>query len=102
MSLDKLKLSLDKSRIPKLSDTKKVIARTRTDKGKKISRGMVETRSQKLSEGQKAMLEVEVHQEPTVDENRDGYGPEGRGNRRLTSESSPVKQGQDLPLPPGL
>ena len=72
------------------------ISRTRTDKGKKVSGGMVETRSQKSSEGQKAMLEVEVHPEPAMDENRDGHGPEGRGNRRFSSESTPVEQGQDF------
>ena len=34
---------------------------------------------------QKAMLEVEVHPKPAMDENREGHGPEGRGNRRLAS-----------------
>ena len=72
------------------------IALTQTDKEKKVSGRMVETRSQKSSEGQKAMLEVEVHPEPAMDENRDGHGPEGRGNRRLASESTPVEQGQDF------
>ena len=42
------------------------------------------------------MLEVEVHPEPAMDKNRDGHGPEGSGNRRLASESSPVEQGQDV------
>ena len=42
------------------------------------------------------MLEAEVHPELAMDENRDGYGPEGRGNRRLASESTPVEQGQDF------
>ena len=72
------------------------IARTRTDKGKKISGGMVETRSQKSSEGQKEMLEVEVHPDPTIDENRAGHGPEGCGNTRLASEFTPVEQAQDF------
>ena len=71
-------MSLDKSRIPKLSDSSRKfipgkqrkamndpfverIARTRTDKGKKVSGVMVETKSHKSSEEQKAMLEVEVH-----------------------------------------
>ena len=71
-------MSLDKSRIPKLSDSSRIfipkkerksmndpfvlrIARTRTSKGKKISGRMVEIRSQKSSEGQKATLEVEIH-----------------------------------------
>ena len=105
-------MSLDKSRIPKLSDSSRKlipekqrkamsdpfverVTRTRTDKGKKVSGGMVETRSQKSSEGQKAMLEVEVHPQPDMDENRDGHRPERRGNRRLASESTPVEQGQD-------
>ena len=42
------------------------------------------------------MLEVEIHPDPAIDENRVGHGPEGRGNRRLASESSPVEQGQDF------
>ena len=86
-------MSVDKSMIPKLSDSsekqRKAMsdpfvernARTRNDRGKKISCGIVETRSQKPSERQKAMLEVEVHPEPAMDGNRDGHGPEGRGNR---------------------
>ena len=104
-------MSQDKSRIPKLSDSSrkfppeeqrkamndpfvKRIAQTRTDKGKKISSGMVETRSQKSSEGYNARLEVEVHPDPAMDENREGHGPEGSGNRRLASESTPVEKGQ--------
>ena len=106
-------MSLDKSRIPKLGDSSRKftpdkqrkalndpfvekIARTRTDKGKKVSGGMVETRSQKSSEGQNAMLEVEVHPDPAIDENRGGHGSEGRGNRGVASESTPVEQGQDF------
>ena len=42
------------------------------------------------------MLEVDVHPEPAMDENRDGHGPEGRGSRRLASESTPIEQGQDF------
>ena len=72
------------------------IARTRTDKGKKVSGGMVETRSQKSSEGQKAILEVEFHSDPAIDENREGHGPEVSGYRILASESTPVEQGQDF------
>ena len=76
----------DKSRIPKLSESSRKfipekqrkamndpfverITRNRTDKGKMVSGGMVETRSQKSSEGQKAMLEVEVHPNQAMDEN---------------------------------
>ena len=40
------------------------------------------------------MLEVEVHPEQAMDENQELHGPEGRGNRRLASESIPVEQGQ--------
>ena len=104
---------LDKSRIPKLSDSSRKfipekqrkamndpfvegIIRTRTDKGKKVLGRMVGTRSQKSSEGQKTMLEVEVHPDTVMDENREGHGSEGRGNRRLASDSTPVEQGQDL------
>ena len=87
-------MSLGKTRIPKLGDSSRKfipekqrktvndpfverITRTRTDKGKKVSGIMVETRSQKSSEGQKARLEVEVHSEPAMDENQEGNGPEG-------------------------
>ena len=72
------------------------IARARTNKGKKVSGGMVETRSQNSSEGQKAMLEVEVHPDPAIEENREGHGPEGSGNRKLASEYTPVEKGQDF------
>ena len=68
-------MSLDKSRIPKLGDRSSKfipdkkrkamndpfvdrITRARTDKGKKVSGILVETRSQKSSEGQKVRLEV--------------------------------------------
>ena len=106
-------MSLDKSSIPKLGDTSRKfipekqrramtdtcverITRTRTDKGETISGRMVETRSQKSSEERKAMPEVEVHPDQAIDENREIHGPEGRGNRRLASESTPVEQGQDF------
>ena len=72
------------------------ITRTQTGKGKMVSGRMVETRSQKSSEEQKAMLEVEVHSNQAVHENEEMHGPDGRGNRRLTSESTPVEQGQDF------
>ena len=71
-------MSLDKSKIPKLSDSSRKfipvkqrkamndpflerITRNRTDKGKNVSGRMDETRCQKSSEGQKARFEVEVH-----------------------------------------
>ena len=72
------------------------ITRTRTDKGETVPGRMVETRSQKSSEERKARLEVEVHPDQAMDENQEIHGPEGRGNRRLASESTPVEQGQDF------
>ena len=42
------------------------------------------------------MLEVEVHPDPDMDENREKPGPEGRGNRILATEATPVEQGQDF------
>ena len=106
-------MSLDKSKIPKLGDSSRKfipekqrramtdpsverITRTRTDKGETVSGRMVKTRSQKCSEERKAMLEVEVHPDLAMNENREVHGPEGRGNRRLASETTPVEQGQDF------
>ena len=72
------------------------IARTRTSRGKKVSGRTVETRSQKSSEGQNATLEVEIHQDSALDDNRAERGMEGIENRSLASESTPVEQGQDF------
>ena len=109
-----MKMSLDESMIPKLSESSRKfkpekqrktmndpfvekITRTRTDKGETVSGRMVETRSQKSTEEQKSMLEVEVHTDQAMHENQEILGPEGRGNRRLASESTPpVEQGQDF------
>ena len=107
-------MSLDKSRVPKLSDSSRKfipekqrkamtdlfverITRTRTDKGETVSGRMVETRSQKSSEERKAMLDMEVHPDQAMNEDQEIHGPEGRGNRRLASESNPVEQGQGFP-----
>ena len=107
-----MKISLDKSRIPKRGNSSRKcilekqrkamtdpfverITRTRTDKGDTISGRMVETRSQKSSEEQKTMLEVEVHPDQDMNENQEIYGQEGR-DRRLAIESTPVEQGQDF------
>ena len=107
-------MSLDKSRIPKLSDSSRKfipekqrkamtdlfverIIRTRTDKGEMVSGRMVETRSQKSSEERKAMLDMEIHPDQAMNEDQEIHGPEGRGNRRLASESNPVEQGQGFP-----
>ena len=106
-------MSLDKSRIPKLGDSSRNlipekqrkamtdpfverITRARTDKGETVLGRMVETRSQKSSDEQKTTLEVEVHPDQAMDENRETHGPEGRGNRRLASESTLVEQDQDF------
>ena len=72
------------------------ITRTRTDKGETVSGRMVETRSQKSSDVRKTMLEVEVHPAQAMNDSRQKHGSEGRGNRRLASESTPVEQGQDF------
>ena len=42
------------------------------------------------------MLEVEIHPEPTLDENRAGHGTGGYRNRRLASESTPVEEGHNF------
>ena len=42
------------------------------------------------------MLEVEVHPDQAMHDNREMHGPDGRGNRRLSSESTPVEQGRDF------
>ena len=103
-------MSLDKSRTPKKSKSSRKfipekqrkamtdpfverITRTRAGKGKMVSGRLVETRSQKSSEEQKTMLEVEVHPGQAMHENEEMHGPGGRGNRRLASESTPVEQG---------
>ena len=106
-------MSLDKSRIPKRGNSSRKfipekqrksmtdpfverITRTRTGKGKMVSGRMVETRSQKSSEEQKTMLEVEVQPDQAMHENEEMHGPEGRGKGRLASESTPVEQGHDF------
>ena len=99
-------MSLYKSRIPKLSDSSgkftpkkerksmsdpRIIVerteKTRNKKVKKVSGEMIETRSQKASGDKKAMLEVEIHQNPAGDENREGRGKKTDGNRRLTKKN---------------
>ena len=106
-------MSLDKSRIPKRGNSSRKfipkkqrkamtdpfverITRTQTGKGETVSGRMVETRGQKSSEEQKAMLEVEVHPDQAMHENQEMHEPNGRGNTRLASESTPVEQGQDF------
>ena len=106
-------MSLDKLRIPELVDSSRKfipekqrkamtdpfverITRTRTDNEEMVSGRMVETRSQKSSEERKAMREAEIHPDQAMDENQEIHGPEGRGIRRLASESTPVERGQDF------
>ena len=64
----------------------KETGRLGTRKGEKISGVMVETRSQKAPEDEKAMLDVEIHPNRALDENRAGPGTERNGKRMLTSE----------------
>ena len=105
-------MSLDKSRIPKRGNSSKKfitgkqtktmtdpfvdrIKRAQTDKGETVSGRMVETRSQKYSEEQKEMIEVEVNTDQAMNDNQEVHGLEGRGSR-LASESTPVEQGHDF------
>ena len=98
-------MSLDKSRITKRGNSSRKfipeelrksmtdpfverITRTRTGKRKMVSGRMVETRSQKSSEEQKTMLEVEVHPDQAMHEKKTMHGSDGRGNRKLASEST--------------
>ena len=105
-------MSLDKSRIPKRGNSSRKfipkkqrktmtdpfvdrIKRARTDKGETVSGRMVETRSQKISEERKEILEVEVNTDQAMNDNQEVHGLEGR-RRRLASESTPVEQGHDF------
>ena len=93
-------MSLDKSKIPKLGDSSRKFRETeksidRPFCGETVSGRMVETRSQKSSEERKAMLEVEVHPDQTMNKNQEIRGPEGR-DRMLASESTPVEHVQDF------
>ena len=105
-------MSLDKSRIPKRGNSSRKfipekqrktmtepfvdwIKRSRSDKGGTVSGRMVETRSQKISEERKELLEVEVNTDHTMNDNQEVHALEGRG-RRLASESTPVEQGHDF------
>ena len=105
-------MSLDKSRIPKRGNSSRKfipekqrktmtdpfvdwIKRSRSDKKGTVSGRMVETRSQKTSEEQRELLEVEVNTDHTMNDNQEVNGLEGRG-RRLASESTPVERGHDF------
>ena len=102
---DILKMSLDKSRIPKRGNSsRKFIPKKQrramtdpfcgtdhTNPDRQRGNGF----RQKSSEERKAMLEVEVHPDQVMNENQEIHGPDGR-ERRLASESTPVEQGQDF------
>ena len=102
---DKLKMSLDKSRIPKLSDSSRKfmskkqrksmidplverIARTQTTKMENVLGGMVETRKQKFLRRLKGNVRSRDLTGPALDENRAGRGTERNENRRLVIEST--------------
>ena len=72
--------------------------KTRNKKGKKVSDGIVETRSQKTSEDKREILEVGILPNSALYENWTGRGTKGNGNRRITSESTPVEQGQGFAI----
>ena len=59
---------------------------------------MVETRSQKASEDERRLLELEIHPNPALDDIRSGRETYGNGNRKLISESTPVEQGRELSI----
>ena len=105
-------MSLDKSNIPKRGNSSRKIipkkqrkiitdhfvdriTRARTDKVETFLGRMVESRSQKSSKEQKAMLEMEVYTDQAMNENQEVHGPEGK-DRRVASESTPVEQGHDF------
>ena len=94
-------MNLDKSRIPKRGNSSRKfitekqrkamtdpfverITRTRTGKGETVSGRMVETRSQKSSEEQKAMLEVEVHPDQAMHENKEMHVPDGKTEQKAS------------------
>ena len=67
--------------------------KTRYKKGKKVSGGMVKTRSQKVSEDKRINLEVAIYRNSAQDENQAGRGTEGDGIRRKMCDSTLVEQG---------
>ena len=94
--MGRYEMSLEKSRIPEKGNSSRKfipekqrkamtdsfverIARTRTGKGKMVSGSMVETRSQKSSEEQRTMLEVEVHPDRPCMRTKKCMGRTGEG-----------------------
>ena len=90
-------MSLDRSRIPKLSDSPRKFIPEKQRKAmndpfvERITRKRTDNRKTVSSEERKTMLEVEVHSDQAMDENQERHGPVGRGNRKLASESAPVE-----------
>ena len=106
-----MKMSLDKSRIPKRGNSSRKfipkkqrkamtdpfverITKIRTDKGETVSGRMVGTRSQKSSEKRKAMLEVEVHPGQAMNGNQEIHGPEGRDRRLACGQGFTTSTGK--------
>ena len=57
--------------------------KTRCKKGMKVSGGMGETESQKVSEDKRTKLEVEIQRNPAQDENQAERGTEKDGITRI-------------------
>ena len=60
--------------------------KTRTKKERKTSGGMVDRRSQKVSEDKITELEIDIHRNPAQDENQARHGTEGDWIRRIKCE----------------
>ena len=78
--------------VPFVERTKK----TRSQKGSKISGGLVEARSQNVSEDRKTKKDLEIHRSPAPKVNQAERGTEGNRIKRLTSESTLVEQGHNF------
>ena len=57
---------------------------------------MVDTRNQKDLEDKRTMFEVEMHRSPAQNEDLAGRGTGENRTKQITSESTPVEQGQDF------
>ena len=68
----------------------------RCKEGKKVSGGMDETRSQKVSEDKRLNLEVAIRRNPAQDENQAGLVTKKNGIRRKMKESTPLEEGRDF------
>ena len=75
--------------VPKLSDSSRKFI---TKKQRKTMNDPFVERTEK----------TEIHQNPTLDENRAGRGTELNENRRLTSENTPVQKCHDFATSTGI